>query len=81
MLADYDGTLLLVSHDRDFLDRLVTSVIAVEGDGPHRRICRRPCRLFAAAPAIAPAEARGEEIAAAGRTIRGVLAVPAAPIG
>ena len=33
MLADYDGTLLLVSHDRDFLDRLVTSVIAVEGQG------------------------------------------------
>ncbi|MEO5373171.1 MAG: ATP-binding cassette domain-containing protein [Alphaproteobacteria bacterium] len=32
-LGDYDGTLLLVSHDRDFLDRLVTSVIAVEGDG------------------------------------------------
>jgi ATP-binding cassette subfamily F protein uup len=33
LLADYDGTLLLVSHDRDFLDRLVTSVIAVEGHG------------------------------------------------
>jgi ATP-binding cassette subfamily F protein uup len=33
MLADYDGTLLLVSHDRDFLDRLVTSVVAVEGQG------------------------------------------------
>ena len=33
MLADYDGTLLVVSHDRDFLDRLVTSVIAVEGGG------------------------------------------------
>ena len=33
VLADYDGTLLLVSHDRDFLDRLVTSTIAVEGDG------------------------------------------------
>jgi ATP-binding cassette subfamily F protein uup len=33
MLADYDGTLLLVSHDRDFLDRLVTSVIVVDGDG------------------------------------------------
>jgi ATP-binding cassette subfamily F protein uup len=32
-LADYDGTLLVVSHDRDFLDRLVTSVIFVEGDG------------------------------------------------
>jgi len=33
MLSEYDGTLLLVSHDRDFLDRLVTGVIAVEGDG------------------------------------------------
>ncbi|MBF0168875.1 MAG: ATP-binding cassette domain-containing protein [Alphaproteobacteria bacterium] len=33
VLADYEGTLLVVSHDRDFLDRLVTSVIAVEGGG------------------------------------------------
>ncbi|HEX3971257.1 MAG TPA: ATP-binding cassette domain-containing protein, partial [Stellaceae bacterium] len=33
LLADYEGTLLLVSHDRDFLDRLVTSIVAVEGDG------------------------------------------------
>jgi ATP-binding cassette subfamily F protein uup len=33
VLADYQGTLLVVSHDRDFLDRLVTSVIAVEGNG------------------------------------------------
>jgi len=33
MLSDYDGTLLLVSHDRDFLDRVVTSTIALEGDG------------------------------------------------
>jgi len=32
-LDDYDGTVLLVSHDRDFLDRLVTSTIALEGDG------------------------------------------------
>lgn len=33
VLSDYDGTLLLVSHDRDFLDRVVTSTIAVEGMG------------------------------------------------
>ncbi len=33
MLDDYDGTVLLVSHDREFLDRIVTSTIAVEGDG------------------------------------------------
>jgi len=33
VLADYDGTIILVSHDRDFLDRVVTQIIAVEGDG------------------------------------------------
>ncbi|CAK0769813.1 ATP-binding protein Uup [Azospirillaceae bacterium] len=33
VLSNYDGTLILVSHDRDFLDRLATSIIAVEGDG------------------------------------------------
>ncbi len=33
MLDEFDGTVLLVSHDRDFLNRLVTSVIAVEGNG------------------------------------------------
>ena len=32
-LAEYPGTVLLVSHDRDFLDRVVTSVIATGGDG------------------------------------------------
>jgi ATP-binding cassette subfamily F protein uup len=32
-LAEYAGTVLLVSHDRDFLDRVVTSVIAAEGSG------------------------------------------------
>lgn len=33
LLAEYDGTLLLVSHDRDFIDRIATSTIAMEGDG------------------------------------------------
>jgi ABC transport system ATP-binding/permease protein len=33
MLGDYQGTVLLISHDRDFLDRVVSSVIVPEGDG------------------------------------------------
>ena len=33
LLADYPGTVILVSHDRDFLDRVVTSVIAAEDGG------------------------------------------------
>ena len=33
MLGDYPGTILLVSHDRDFLDRVAGSVVAAEGEG------------------------------------------------
>ena len=33
LLGEYDGTVLLVSHDRDFLDRVATTTIAMEGDG------------------------------------------------
>ncbi|MFN3513626.1 MAG: ABC-F family ATP-binding cassette domain-containing protein [Phenylobacterium sp.] len=33
LLADYEGTLILVSHDRDFVDRLATSTIGLDGRG------------------------------------------------
>ena len=33
MLAEYNGTLIIVSHDRDFLDQTVTKILAFEGDG------------------------------------------------
>ena len=33
VLGGYDGTVLLVSHDRDFLDRVATTTVAMEGDG------------------------------------------------
>ena len=33
LLGDYKGTILIVSHDRDFLDRVATSVIVSEGNG------------------------------------------------
>jgi ATP-binding cassette subfamily F protein uup len=36
LLARYDGTVFLVSHDRTFLDNVVTSTIAYEGDGRWR---------------------------------------------
>ncbi|ACI98060.1 ABC-F family ATP-binding cassette domain-containing protein [Rhodospirillum centenum] len=64
VLADYEGTLLLVSHDRDFLDRLVTSTIAVEGDGDVQEyaggysdylVQRRPAAPAAPPPAAKPA--------------------------
>lgn len=33
MLSSYDGTLILISHDRDFIDQLVTAVFAIHPDG------------------------------------------------
>ncbi|MEO0821092.1 MAG: ATP-binding cassette domain-containing protein [Pseudomonadota bacterium] len=33
LIGDYDGTVVLVSHDRDFIDRVATATIAMEGDG------------------------------------------------
>jgi ATP-binding cassette subfamily F protein uup len=66
VLSDYDGTLLLVSHDRDFLDRLVTSVIAVEGGGDVREYVggysdylRQRGERTTAAPSAKPAKAAG----------------------
>ncbi len=33
ILGEYDGTVLLVSHDRDFIDRIATATVAMEGNG------------------------------------------------
>jgi ATP-binding cassette subfamily F protein uup len=33
VVADYDGTVLVVSHDREFLDRVATSIIVADGNG------------------------------------------------
>jgi ATP-binding cassette subfamily F protein uup len=38
MLADYPGTLILVSHDREFLDRIVSSSYVFEGEGRLREV-------------------------------------------
>ena len=33
LIAEYDGTVLVVSHDRDFIDRVASTTVAMEGDG------------------------------------------------
>ena len=63
-LQDYAGTLLLVSHDRAFLDNVVTQTLVAEGGGKWREyvggysdwVAQRP----ALAPAASPAPERGE---------------------
>ena len=44
LLQNYDGTVFLVSHDRAFLDNVVTSTIVFEGDGLLARVRRRRAR-------------------------------------
>jgi ATP-binding cassette subfamily F protein uup len=81
LLGDYDGTVLLVSHDRAFLDNVVTSVIASEGGGrwreyvggftdwqtQHERATRLAEEAAAARVPSAPPRAAQPQEAAAGR--------------
>ena len=70
MLADFEGTLILVSHDRDFIDRLATSTIALDGRGDAVEtpggwqdfLSQNPG--FLAPPEIAPTPARPAQPAA-----------------
>ena len=48
-LVDWPGTLLLVSHDRAFIDHVVTSTLVFEGDGQGAGVRRRVRRLAEAA--------------------------------
>jgi len=68
LLVDYAGTLFLVSHDRAFLDNVVTQTIASEGDGLWREYvggygdveaARARAKTIAAAPATRPAPPKG----------------------
>jgi ATP-binding cassette subfamily F protein uup len=67
LLQDYEGTVFLVSHDRAFLDNVVTSTIAFEGDGRWREYeggvqdwltQSRRARELAQLPAAPPAASR-----------------------
>src|SRR5205085_956723 len=49
VIADYDGTVLIVSHDRDFLDRTVTITLGLDGFARHtERIARNRAEIEAA---------------------------------
>jgi ABC transport system ATP-binding/permease protein len=77
VLGDYPGTILLVSHDRDFLDRLVNGVMAPEGDGRWTEYAGGYSDMLAQrGDALAPAE-RKPEVAKLSR--ESASAVPAAP--
>jgi ATP-binding cassette subfamily F protein uup len=85
LLQNYDGTVFLVSHDRTFLDNVVTSTIAFEGDGRWREyegsvqdwlIQSKRAREFAeqhaaaSAPVAAPAPVPAPAVETAARTTR-----------
>ncbi len=64
MIADYPGTVIVVSHDRDFLDRVATSVIVAEEEGVWREYAGGYSdmvsqRGFGVSGAPAPAKAEG----------------------
>ena len=56
LLTDYSGTVLVVSHDRRFLDNLVTSVITLEGDGRAREYVGAYTDWLRQRPAPSPAQ-------------------------
>jgi ABC transport system ATP-binding/permease protein len=68
LLGEFEGTLLLVSHDRDFLDRLVSSVIAFEGGGRVREYAGGYTDYRRQRP-ISPALGRAPAKAAAPRSV------------
>ncbi len=80
MLLDYRGTIILVSHDRDFLDRVCTSVLMAEGNGRwieyaggySDMLAQRGAGVIAKTPAAANAATSEavESAAASGQTAR-----------
>jgi ATP-binding cassette subfamily F protein uup len=74
MLGDYEGTVILISHDRDFLDRVVTSVIVPESNGKwveyaggySDMLAQRGADLKREAPKAAAPEKKENAVAAPG---------------
>jgi ATP-binding cassette subfamily F protein uup len=69
-LADYDGTLLVVSHDRYFLDAIVTSTLVFEDDGQVRRHAGGYSDWLTRRRALAVVDAPADQQAREGRDTR-----------
>jgi len=89
LLQSYDGTVFLVSHDRTFLDNVVTSTIAFEGDGRWREFEGGVTDwLTQTQRASEIAQAKGQKGTSpfnygrdqAAKPAAAVLAIPAAPV-
>jgi ABC transport system ATP-binding/permease protein len=77
LLADYKGTVILVSHDRDFLDRVATSVLVAEGEGHwteyaggYSDMVAQRGRGLGAAPVLKPARQRADPKAQTGAPLK-----------
>ncbi|MFY9287538.1 MAG: ABC-F family ATP-binding cassette domain-containing protein [Alphaproteobacteria bacterium] len=85
ILMNYKGTLLLVSHDRDFLDQTVTKILAFEGDGKidaviggYQDYVEHKKKKSAKAPALTPTPAPKAVTKPKERPLE--TPVPAAPV-
>ena len=76
-LAEYAGTVLLVSHDRDFLDRVATSVIVAEGEGRFIEYAGGYSDMLAQGGRAVGSPARVAEAPAPARTVAPVPPPPA----
>ncbi|PJF10899.1 ABC-F family ATP-binding cassette domain-containing protein [Pseudorhodobacter sp. MZDSW-24AT] len=64
VLGEYDGTVLLVSHDRDFIDRVATATVAMEGNGRATAYPGGWSDYVAQRPEVMAAEAKAAKAAA-----------------
>jgi ABC transport system ATP-binding/permease protein len=75
ILSEFDGTVLLVSHDRDFIDRVATTTVALEGNGRATvypggwsdYIVQRPDPAAETSPAAAPRAPEAKTVPSAPR--------------
>jgi ABC transport system ATP-binding/permease protein len=77
LLGEYTGTLLLVSHDRDFIDNVVTSTLVLEGDGEIGEYVGGYSDWLRQKPVVAAAKAAAAAVAKPAATVAVPVPAPA----